>query len=178
MILKQVIKDWRGNEILDDSPFARNCAYSMFTFCTDIWSTRNSVSLRARFPAPPSRSLFWRGYRYRCEFKRPHLRLLTRQYDRSRVRCRSGAAIGIRPGREMSARNWPQPVCMVLCTHGQDRSADNIWVTDKGSDVVKFTPEGRVSMVFGRKQEASDDGTGPLKEGHPPLPPEDGLFRP
>ncbi len=38
---------------------------------------------------------------------------------------------------------------------------DNIWVTDKGSDVVvKFNPEGRVSMVFGRKQEASDDGQG------------------
>src|SRR5690242_8124387 len=55
---------------------------------------------------------------------------------------------------------------------------DNIWVTDKGSDVVvKFTPEGRVSMVFGRKQEASDEGTGPLKEVHPALPPEDGLFR-
>jgi DNA-binding beta-propeller fold protein YncE len=55
---------------------------------------------------------------------------------------------------------------------------DNIWVTDKGSDViVKFTPEGRVSMVFGRRQEASDDGTGPLKEPQPPLPPEDGLFR-
>jgi sugar lactone lactonase YvrE len=55
---------------------------------------------------------------------------------------------------------------------------DNIWVTDKGSDVVvKFNPEGRVSMVFGRKQEASDDGTGPLKEVQPPLPPEDGLFR-
>jgi NHL repeat-containing protein len=55
---------------------------------------------------------------------------------------------------------------------------DNIWITDKGSDlVVKFNPEGRVSMVFGRKQEASDDGTGPLKEARPPLPPEDGLFR-
>ncbi len=55
---------------------------------------------------------------------------------------------------------------------------DNIWVTDKGSDVVvKFTPEGRVSMVFGRKQEASDEGTGPLKHVQPPLPPEDGLFR-
>src|ERR1043165_4672709 len=55
---------------------------------------------------------------------------------------------------------------------------DNIWLTDKGSDViVKFTPEGRVSMVFGRKQEASDDGTGPLKEVQPPLPPEDGMFR-
>lgn len=55
---------------------------------------------------------------------------------------------------------------------------DNIWVTDKGSDVVvKFNPEGRVLMVFGRKQEASDEGTGPLKEVQPPLPPEDGLFR-
>src|SRR5580700_8672677 len=55
---------------------------------------------------------------------------------------------------------------------------DNIWVTDKGSDmVIKFTPEGRVAMVFGRKQEASDEGTGPLKHVQPPLPPEDGLFR-
>ena len=55
---------------------------------------------------------------------------------------------------------------------------DNIWVTDKGSDViVKFNPQGRVLMVFGRKQEASDDGTGPLKDVNPPLPAEDGLFR-
>jgi DNA-binding beta-propeller fold protein YncE len=55
---------------------------------------------------------------------------------------------------------------------------DNIWVTNKGSDmVIKFNPEGRVIMVFGRKQEASDDGTGPLKEPTPSLPPEDGMFR-
>jgi len=55
---------------------------------------------------------------------------------------------------------------------------DNIWVTDKGSDmVIKFNPEGRVVMVFGRKQEASDEGTGPLKHVKPPLPPLDGLFR-
>src|SRR6202041_2474993 len=55
---------------------------------------------------------------------------------------------------------------------------DNIWVTDKGSDmVIKFNPEGRVVMVFGRKQEASDEGTGPLKHVHPPLPPVDGMFR-
>ena len=34
---------------------------------------------------------------------------------------------------------------------------DNIWATDKGSDmVIKFNPEGRVEMVFGRKSEASD----------------------
>lgn len=55
---------------------------------------------------------------------------------------------------------------------------DNIWVTDKGSDmVIKFTPEGRVAMVFGRKQEASDEETGPLKHPTPPLPAEPGRFR-
>ena len=55
---------------------------------------------------------------------------------------------------------------------------DNIWVTDKGSDmVIKFNPEGRVVMVFGRKQEASDEGTEPLKHVKPPLPPVDGMFR-
>jgi DNA-binding beta-propeller fold protein YncE len=55
---------------------------------------------------------------------------------------------------------------------------DNIWVADKGSDmVIKFNPEGRVLMVFGRKQEASDEGTGPLKHPKPPLPPVDGMFR-
>ena len=55
---------------------------------------------------------------------------------------------------------------------------DNIWVTDKGSDmVIKFDPEGRVLMVFGRKQEASDEDTAPLKHPKPPLPSEDGRFR-
>ncbi|HWZ72664.1 MAG TPA: peptidyl-alpha-hydroxyglycine alpha-amidating lyase family protein [Casimicrobiaceae bacterium] len=55
---------------------------------------------------------------------------------------------------------------------------DNIWATDKGSDmVIKFNPEGRVVMVFGRKQEASDEDTGPLKHPKPPLPPEIGRFR-
>jgi hypothetical protein len=55
---------------------------------------------------------------------------------------------------------------------------DNIWVTDKGSDmVIKFNPEGRVVMVFGRKQEASDEGTEALKHPKPPLPPVDGMFR-
>jgi len=55
---------------------------------------------------------------------------------------------------------------------------DDIWVTDKGSDiVVEFDPEGRVAMVFGRKQEASDEETGPLKHPKPPLVAVDGLFR-
>src|SRR5882672_7600192 len=56
--------------------------------------------------------------------------------------------------------------------------SDNIWVTDKGSDmVIKFDPDGRVVMVFGRKQEASDEETGPVKHPKPPLPAEDGRFR-
>ena len=55
---------------------------------------------------------------------------------------------------------------------------DNIWVTDKGSDlVVKFNPAGDVEMIYGRKQEASDEGTGPLKHPNPPLPAIDGYFR-
>jgi len=55
---------------------------------------------------------------------------------------------------------------------------DSIWVTDKGSDmVVKFNPAGRVEMVFGRKQEASDRETGPLERHNPPLPAEPGRFR-
>jgi streptogramin lyase len=55
---------------------------------------------------------------------------------------------------------------------------DNIWAVDKGSDmVVKFNPQGQVTMVFGRKQEASDEDTAPVKHPKPPLPAEDGRFR-
>jgi len=55
---------------------------------------------------------------------------------------------------------------------------DNVWVTDKGSDVVvRFDPAGRVTRVFGRKAEASDESAHPLEHPHPPLPAEDGLFR-
>jgi len=54
----------------------------------------------------------------------------------------------------------------------------NIWATDKGSDmVVRFNQKGQVTMVFGRKQEASDRETGPLEKHNPPLPHVDGLFR-
>jgi len=55
---------------------------------------------------------------------------------------------------------------------------DNIWVIDKGSDmVIRFNPAGRVTMVFGRKQEASDEETGPLEHPVPPKAAEDGRFR-
>jgi hypothetical protein len=41
--------------------------------------------------------------------------------------------------------------------------------------VIKFNPEGRVAMVLGRKQEASDEGTEPLRHPKPPLPAVDGM---
>src|SRR3977135_2322557 len=41
---------------------------------------------------------------------------------------------------------------------------DNIWAIDKGSDmIIRFNPEGRVTMIFGRKKEASDEGSEPWK---------------
>jgi streptogramin lyase len=55
---------------------------------------------------------------------------------------------------------------------------DNIWAVDKGSDmIIKFNPEGRVVMVFGRKKEASDDGAEAWKRVTPPRPAVDGQFR-
>jgi hypothetical protein len=55
---------------------------------------------------------------------------------------------------------------------------DNIWAIDKGSDmIIKFNPAGRVAMVIGRKQEASDAETKPWAHANPPLPPENGRFR-
>jgi hypothetical protein len=55
---------------------------------------------------------------------------------------------------------------------------DNLWAVDKGSDmIIKFNPEGRVVMVFGRKKEASDEGTEPWKHVNPPRPAINGQFR-
>jgi streptogramin lyase len=54
---------------------------------------------------------------------------------------------------------------------------DNIWAIDKGSDmVIKFNPQGRVTMVFGRKKEASDEA-GPWTRVNPPRPAVNGQFR-
>ncbi|HEV3331315.1 MAG TPA: peptidyl-alpha-hydroxyglycine alpha-amidating lyase family protein [Bryobacteraceae bacterium] len=57
-------------------------------------------------------------------------------------------------------------------------SQDNLWAVDKGSDmIIKFDPEGRVQMVFGRKKEASDEGAEAWKRVNPPRPAVDGQFR-
>jgi DNA-binding beta-propeller fold protein YncE len=42
--------------------------------------------------------------------------------------------------------------------------------------IIRFNPAGRVTMVFGRKQEASDEAA-PYKRGGPPPTHEDGRFR-
>jgi hypothetical protein len=55
---------------------------------------------------------------------------------------------------------------------------DNIWAIDKGSDmIVKFNPEGRVEMVFGRKKEAADEGAVPWARVTTPRAAVDGQFR-
>ena len=56
---------------------------------------------------------------------------------------------------------------------------DNIWATDKGSDmIIKFNPQGRVMMVFGRKAEASDTEAKPYERNlEKPLTHQDGRFR-
>jgi DNA-binding beta-propeller fold protein YncE len=54
---------------------------------------------------------------------------------------------------------------------------DNLWAIDKGSDmIVRINPEGHVTMVFGRKKEASDEAA-PWTRVNPPRPPVPGQFR-
>jgi DNA-binding beta-propeller fold protein YncE len=54
---------------------------------------------------------------------------------------------------------------------------DNIWAVDKGSDmIVKFNPQGRVTMLFGRKKEASDEAVAWTRV-NPPRPAVNGQFR-
>jgi streptogramin lyase len=54
---------------------------------------------------------------------------------------------------------------------------DNIWAIDKGSDmIVRFNPEGHVTMVFGRKKEASDEAV-PWTRVSPPRAATNGQFR-
>jgi hypothetical protein len=54
---------------------------------------------------------------------------------------------------------------------------DNLWAIDKGSDmIVRFNPQGKVTLVFGRKKEASDEAA-PWTRINPPRPPVPGQFR-
>jgi DNA-binding beta-propeller fold protein YncE len=49
---------------------------------------------------------------------------------------------------------------------------DNIWCVDEGANmVIKFDPQGRVIMLFGRKPEAVEGGAAPPPGVTPPPPP-------
>jgi len=53
---------------------------------------------------------------------------------------------------------------------------DNIWCVDEGTNmVIRFNPEGRVTMLLGRKAEAVEPPP-PHVPGAPPPPARDGLF--
>ena len=55
---------------------------------------------------------------------------------------------------------------------------DNIWTTDKGTDmVVKFNPAGEVMLVLGASRKSADYGLGPIQRVNPPRPPIPGMFR-
>ena len=55
---------------------------------------------------------------------------------------------------------------------------DNLWAVDKGSDmIVRFNPQDRITLVFGRKKEASDAGEGPWAHVKPPRPAVNGQYR-
>src|SRR6202043_2660884 len=49
---------------------------------------------------------------------------------------------------------------------------DNIWCVDEGTNmVIEFDPQGRVTMLFGRKPEPVEGGAPPAPGVTPPPPP-------
>ncbi len=83
---------------------------------------------------------------------------------------------GVRQGRQVRSRRPANLYAWSFAHTVRVDRDDNIWTVDKGSDmVIKFNPLGRVTMVFGRKKEASDKG--PWTRVTPPRPHVDGNFR-
>src|SRR5712672_649307 len=85
----------------------------------------------------------------------------------------------------LSRGNTTGPAYAAAATQLLEFDAKGAFVREIGKNLyawsfghtVKVDPAGRVVMVFGRKQEASDEETGPVKHPKPPLPAEDGRFR-
>ena len=60
----------------------------------------------------------------------------------------------------------------VYCHGLRVDSQDNIWVVDEGSDtIIKFNPEGRVTMILGRRPEFPLNGIEPSVRAADPAPP-------
>ena len=76
-------------------------------------------------------------------------------------------------------RDRQEPLRLVVRPHREGRSAGQYLGHRQGlghGDQVRSARAASL-MVFGRKQEASDEDTAPLKHPKPPLPAEDGRFR-
>ena len=143
-------------------------------------AARNSLRLGARSVEAAARPASGRGRGRGGELQGPHLRLFARRYE-------SGPAFGNtasqilefdRDGtfiREIGKNLYAWAFAHTVRVDKDD----NIWATDKGSDmIIKFNPQGRVQMVFGRKSEASDAEAHPHERNeNPPLPHVDGRFR-
>ena len=117
---------------------------------------------RSRISQAARRYVFRRGRRRRGQFQGPRLRLLARQHDRPGLRRERRAQLLEFDADGKFVREIGQDLYAWSFAHAvQVDKDDNIWAVDKGSDmVIKFNPEGRVAMVFGRKKEASDEGPG------------------
>src|SRR6266446_5269953 len=62
-----------------------------------------------------------RGLRCSCQFQGTYFCLLARQFFRAGLCCDGGATSGIRPRWDVHSRDWPQPVRVVVCAHGESR---------------------------------------------------------
>ena len=115
--------------------------------------------------------------RSRGQFQEAHLCLVAREHNRPCVRGGGGAILEFGPDGRFIREIGKNLYAWAFAHTVRIDKEDNIWAVDKGSDmIVKFNPEGRVLLVFGRKQEASDEAV-PHKRTGPPPKHDDGRFR-
>ena len=120
--------------------------------------TGDSLSLGAELSETPARHAYGRSLRRRDQFRGAYLCVRARrQQRRTGLRQHRIAALGIRSQRTLPARDRQESAAAGLPYTVRVDKDDNIWATDKGSDMVKFNPQGQVEMVFGRKSELSVD---------------------
>ena len=128
----------------------------------------------------PTEHVFRRSLRRRGQFQGPRFRPVARQHRPGPAYAAAATQLlEFEPTASSSARSAR------TSTPGRSRTPssvdphDNIWVDRQGlghGDQVRSRRAASI-MVFGRKQEASDEDTGPLKHPNPPLPADDGRFR-
>src|SRR5947209_18897601 len=89
-------RDLNLGGIYEIARFCSSSSGGVFALGSKAQRPRNSISLGARFLALANRPLFWRSYRRRGEFERPHLRVLSCEYNWARLWCSRCAVARIR----------------------------------------------------------------------------------